>query len=60
MKKEGPLGRVGRINQNVKVKKLTECFPDAKKSDLVKSLAYEIYREVQVEASDVVVVTMLR
>ena len=44
----------------MKVKKLTECFPDAKKSDLVKSLAYEIYREVQVEASDVVVVTMLR
>ena len=60
MKKEGTLGRVGRINQNVKVKKLTKCFSDAKKPGLVKFLAYEIYRAVQVEASDVVVVTMLR
>ena len=56
---EGIFGRVGRINQNVKVKKLTECISDAKKSGLVKSLAYGIYREVQVETSDVVVETML-
>ena len=43
VKKEDTLDRVGRINQDVKVKKLTECFSDAKKSGLVKSLAYGIY-----------------
>lgn len=59
VKKEGILGKVGRINQNVKVKKLMECFSDAKKSGLVKFLAYRIYREVQAETSDVVVVTMV-